>query len=565
MGNPHNRDDHPEGATGAQQHSETCRTSGVYRINLDDAGTFEEVMSHAAGDWTQVSELTVSGHMNKADMACFARLTNLAKLDLSQTNIASICGCHNLRQLHTVILPDTVEVIEERAFSFCESLETIKLPQTLKEIGKYAFSETSLRIAAMPEGVTLIPEGAFSGCPLEAIFLPSTIERIESDGNPTFSCDWPPEYNKISDIYCKSIIPPVGYHSALPRPQQRITLHVPAMSLDAYKKHCPRYIDVIALEGDDAPSEIDTIELNGEYTLYDFSALSGAPDLTIGSDSRLAKITINGSETLTLNKFVMHQELCRFRNDVKRISDNRVLYSIPTADILFTKSDVSAKSVTTIIKLPLGSWTLVSFPYDVLTANVLAPEGFDLELWQYIGQTPGKKWRNVGSGETLNAYTGYLIRCTRPSGLYEENEKIEIEFPAVDNERKNNIFRYDNVAIPLAAPTSSLEATWHLIGNPYPTYLSNKQLGFEALVAMWDGNGFTIRSTVGDDFIIFPNEAFFVQCAPGTQEIIIPSGSRCHDRNSQQQLIATAAHNARTAICFDFGILVPKDEISSQR
>lgn len=560
MKNPHNRDDHPEGATGAQQHSETCRTSGVYRINLDDAGTFEEVMSHAAGDWTQVSELTVSGHLNKVDMACLARLTNLAKLDLSQTDIKSIGGCQRLSQLHTVILPDTVEVIEEYAFFVCGSLATIKLPRTLKVIAKHAFSETSLKVAAVPEGVTLIQDGAFAGCPLEAIFLPSTIEKIESNGNPTFSCDWPPEYNKISDIYCKSIIPPVGLLevNVLPHPQQRITLHVPAMSLDAYKKHCPRYIDVRALEGDAAPSEIDTIELTGEFTLDDFSALCCAPDLIIGSDFRHAKVTINGSETLTLNKFVMHQELCRFCIDVKSISDNRVLYSIPTADILFTKSNVSAKSVTTKIKLPLGSWTLVSFPYDVLTADVLAPEGFDLELWQYIGQTPGKKWRNVGSGETLNAYTGYLIRCTRPSGLYEENEKIEIEFPAVDNERKNNIFRYDNVAIPLAAPTSSLEATWHLIGNPYPTYLSNKQLGFEALVAMWDGNGFTIRSTVSDDFIIFPNEAFFVQCAPGTQEIIIPSGSRCHDLNSQQQLIAPAAHNTRTATCFDFGILVPK-------
>lgn len=560
MENPHNRDDHPEGATGAQQHSETCRTSGVYRIDIAEAGTFEKVMRRVACDWAHVSELTVSGNMNKADMACFARLTNLAKLDLSQTDITRIGGCQFLRQLHTVILPDTVEVIEERAFCLCESLETIKLPKTLKEIGKYAFSETSLRVAAMPEGVTLIPEGVFSGCPLEAVFLPSTIERIESDGNPTFSCDWPPEYNKISDIYCKSIIPPVGYHSALPPPQHRITLHVPLMSLEAYKKNCPRYIDVIALEGDDAPSKIDKIDLTGEYTLDDFSALSGAPDLTIGSDSRQAKITINGSETLTLNKFVMHQKLCRFCNDVKRIGDNRILYSIPSADILFTKSDVSAKSVTTKLKLPLGSWTLVSFPYDVLTADVLAPEGFDLELWQYTGQTPGKKWRNVGSGETLNAYTGYLIRCTRPSGLYEENEKIEIEFPAVDNERKNNIFRHDDVAIPLASPTSSQEAAWHLIGNPYPTYLSNQQLGFEALVAMWNGNGFTIRSTVGDDFIIFPNEAFFVQCAPETQEIIIPSGSRCHDLNLQQQLIATAAHNTSTATCFDFGLLVPKDE-----
>ncbi len=84
-----------------------------------------------------------------------------------------------------LVIPDTIDgqtvtVISKDCFSGCAGLTSIVLPDTLKEIDDRAFSFCSdLRGISIPEGVTRIGNSAFSGCSsLEAIHLPSSIEVI---------------------------------------------------------------------------------------------------------------------------------------------------------------------------------------------------------------------------------------------------------------------------------------------------------------------------------------------------------------------------------------------------
>lgn len=69
---------------------------------------------------------------------------------------------------HSVLFNGTtyqVTSIGERAFSNCDALTAITLPQNLKSIGKYAFNHcTSLYSIIIPETVTNINEGAFCYC-----------------------------------------------------------------------------------------------------------------------------------------------------------------------------------------------------------------------------------------------------------------------------------------------------------------------------------------------------------------------------------------------------------------
>lgn len=58
-------------------------------------------------------------------------------------------------------------------------IKTIELPSTLKEIGLYAFSASSIENLVIPDGVTSIGSGAFAGCGiLEEITIPASIETI---------------------------------------------------------------------------------------------------------------------------------------------------------------------------------------------------------------------------------------------------------------------------------------------------------------------------------------------------------------------------------------------------
>ena len=48
--------------------------------------------------------------------------------------------------LKKITLPSTIEIIDDEAFSECSKLSTLDLNDGLQSIGRYAFSETTLRV-----------------------------------------------------------------------------------------------------------------------------------------------------------------------------------------------------------------------------------------------------------------------------------------------------------------------------------------------------------------------------------------------------------------------------------
>lgn len=113
-------------------------TPQSYSISVNTAGTLAYKLLEVVSQWTDVDELTISGHLNAEDMKYFSRMTQLRKLDLSQTDINSIGGCSGLTKLSEVILPSTVKRVEDNAFFGCNKLEKISLNK-VEEIGSYAF------------------------------------------------------------------------------------------------------------------------------------------------------------------------------------------------------------------------------------------------------------------------------------------------------------------------------------------------------------------------------------------------------------------------------------------
>ncbi len=90
------------------------------------------------------------------------------------------------KSIKSVILPDTIEIIGDRAFFGCESLESIKLPKNLKEIGDYGISDCNLlKEITVPQGVQKIGNEAFSmNRGLQRVSLP---EGIKEWGTGLFS------------------------------------------------------------------------------------------------------------------------------------------------------------------------------------------------------------------------------------------------------------------------------------------------------------------------------------------------------------------------------------------
>lgn len=117
-----------------------------------------------------------------------------------------------------VILPDTLEEIGDYAFYSCNLKGTMNLPEGLKsigscsfqdnssldivisstvdKIGSYAFSRTGIKNAIIPEGVTTLPSSIFYKCSyLESLVIPKSVIKIEQSA--LSAC------GKLKDIYYK--------------------------------------------------------------------------------------------------------------------------------------------------------------------------------------------------------------------------------------------------------------------------------------------------------------------------------------------------------------------------
>lgn len=172
-------------------------------IRVSEAGTLAKILE--GYDKNTITTLKVIGSINDNDIVALRILPKLSNLDLEDVYLTSL---------------------PRHAFSQNETLISIKLPKTLKEIGSYAFWRCKLTgNLIIPTGVTtiemctfaecnkltgnlIIPEGVISVGELAfsntyyvdggSLTIPASIKII---GNSAFPSD-------LSPVYCKAVTPP---------------------------------------------------------------------------------------------------------------------------------------------------------------------------------------------------------------------------------------------------------------------------------------------------------------------------------------------------------------------
>lgn len=89
----------------------------------------------------------------------------------------AFAGCFKMKTIH---LSDSLQEIGLRAFNFCESLEALELPSSLRNIEMEAFGNfISLKSLNIPDGVQAIPPGTFDRCSsMEELYIPSSVTKI---------------------------------------------------------------------------------------------------------------------------------------------------------------------------------------------------------------------------------------------------------------------------------------------------------------------------------------------------------------------------------------------------
>ena len=160
--------------------------SGTSRvINVETPGTLETIMTEDEKNNTE--DLKITGTLNSFDFEFIKTLPILNTLDLRDIQNESLpASCLAETQISTIILPAALKNISSRAF-YKSSITSINFPETIEEIGDYAFAETESLTGniIIPNNVTTIGNNAFQNS-----YFNGTLhigESVQSIGEYAFS------------------------------------------------------------------------------------------------------------------------------------------------------------------------------------------------------------------------------------------------------------------------------------------------------------------------------------------------------------------------------------------
>lgn len=159
----------------------------AYRKNLSEIAIPSSVTaigSYAFADCENLKTIEVSESVKSIQSCVFKSCVSLTKATwrtLVSVPDSAFEGCSAL----TDVKLSSVTKIGERAFSGCIGLKEIILPQSLTEIGEYAFNKTALASITLPQSIDKVGNGWFSDCKyLETVNFDGKIKEI---GESAFS------------------------------------------------------------------------------------------------------------------------------------------------------------------------------------------------------------------------------------------------------------------------------------------------------------------------------------------------------------------------------------------
>lgn len=426
--------------------------------------------------------------------------------------------------LSQVTFSNKLTEIPNYCFYGCSVLTSLTLPDALTTIGNSALPSVS--DVYLPAKVTSVGSGNFSNA--TSINIPADVMTWKS-----YSSSW-------NDVYCSIVVPPAfsvfdvsGVATA--------TLHVPSISLAAYKLHDMWYKfgRIIPMDG-----EVEDIAITSDFMLLTTDGIAENANLSIVNNGAL---TMSAADTLVVGNYVQQISSMQAKTVYESYTyDENGNYIQPYSSnlqytgVLVANSPISANSVTVQLVPRANQWNFFSLPFDVNMSDItIETEGtgtVGTSQWvirEYSGANRAAgyetTWINVPANGVLHAHTGYILYwVVSGSSTYMNNSSSSsakllyyFNMPAVNNDNMQQIFATGDMNVPLTEYVAEFpqNGSWNLVGNPYPCAFDIQQMDFEAPITIWNGSGYEAYSLEDDQYALRPAEAFFVQAPEGTSQI----------------------------------------------
>lgn len=481
--------------------------------------------------------------------------SNLGKIEFAQNSKLQTFGdavfedCTNLGA--SCKMPETVKEIGNRLFRGCShlwyisfsdkiekigdevcygtmSLTQVDLPANLKELGHNVFQNSGLKSVVFKHELNAIGSGVFNCCyDLESVELPVYVPALHDQ---FYSC------SALKRIVCPSAIPPeVSGDPFSGCTTNQIVLEVPAYALQGYKldPYWYQFSKITAMA-----TIPDKVILDGNVSVNIDKELPVKPIVELKTRypeiSDAGSITLNSNQQLSIADFGMEWVL----SDINRNMDE---YKNSAA--LVNCANLRSDNVWVNMIFYDNVWSFISVPFNVKVSDVVAQLS-GVNNWvirKYDGQKRAwgmmdSTWVKMKPEDILKAGEGYIVQTSRNSSDYYERFRAYSMYKmrAVDDECKNKLFASGDVDVQLKSYPSEFDFNrgWNLIGNPYPCYYDTRMMEFDAPITVWNmaHSTYDAYSPLDDAFVLYPGQAFFVQCPMNATSIHFRAEGRQVDR-----------------------------------
>ena len=312
--------------------------------NIGSLGSLiEEAVVEKGSTIYDVEGIIVTGTINNDDLRALSAMCTgayaLASIDLSRAiidnNTIENSVFYDKEKLSSIILPETLEYINERAFYNCVGLTAIDIPASVKRIRSYAFDNclnlysvtgceglsdsnawedwyvfgwtpniegdvyggtTFLSLDKdatgeyeVPAGIKVIVGGSMHGRNITSVVIPASVTDL---GNDVFrGC------HLLTDLYVYSTTPPICHEGSMEYDYDKslATLHVPASALEDYQ-NADEWRDMGRIVGIITDELVDlTIQVATAGTLDDALFDAAVADAHISDKELIRNLTVMGN------------------------------------------------------------------------------------------------------------------------------------------------------------------------------------------------------------------------------------------------------------------------------
>lgn len=155
------------------------------------------------------------------------------------TKIETFSNGLTSRNLHTIMLPQALDSIGERAFTGCEDLTSVNLPDAIHTIGKYAFANTSYKpdTLHLPTHLKVFHTSSFPQNPGQVIVIPNSTEEFDNRHSAGSNISTGIDESKTYTLIINRVQPPKFVSNYSPRyvDLSSCILYVPKEGIEQYR------------------------------------------------------------------------------------------------------------------------------------------------------------------------------------------------------------------------------------------------------------------------------------------------------------------------------------------